>query len=419
MHCFLNVSVGFPAGPSAFQTKDNWIAWSTGELRVDETSFALIFSPTGCGRLAAKPFGCLMGATVLPSGEPSVPGAVMATTNDPVHGHVRFTFQSRGDEEAFGRLGQAAEVAIASRQQGGRRSSFTTRPSFGGYAPDEGFAEMVTAQIVSRYPGSCPVVFTGVELYGAEPGGQGSEVLLGRGAVVLLDPLDTNCVGLYELFFFEDNTADPSLRMPIRPRTKLTRQPPDGPSGGSRLSSVVRRHTMVTRGSIAPCALTIFELSDPASQGFGLAFDTEADAVGFERDFAVRKRVVALSLKTSRGLSSLEALEDQILGLKRLGVVATLQWMVFGLIKLAALFILLDCVLLFLSDSNRPLDGIFSSAIQDMMSMTTLVFRKTFDVGGLTCGLFQRGVSAVALERCVVLPESADVRSCASSLLAT
>merc|ERR1712137_251653 len=145
---------------------------------------------------------------------------------------------------------------------------------------------------------------------------------------------------------------------------------------------------------MAPVSLAIYELADPFTQPFGIAFDAEADAVSFERDFSVRKRVVALSVKIVRGMSSLQALEDRILDMKRHGLAATLKWMVCGLLKLMILATLLDCVLLYVSDQSRPLDRIFSSAIQDVISISTLVVRKMFDISGTTCGLLVRGISA-------------------------
>lgn len=422
--------MGFPAGASAYHTKENWqnanwVLWSTGELRVDSASFALIFSPTGCGKLAAKPLGCLTGAAAVAGVEPSAPSAFVASTSDPVHGLVRLTFQSRGDEDAFGALAQAAELAGSGRYESiaGRRSTMcpSRAPSMGGGPRDGGAAEMIACYVSERHPGSWPVVFTGAELYGPDPrGDQGSEVLLGRGAMVLLDSQDMSRVGSYDLLFYEESSAEASLRVPIGPRTKLTRQPLDVPSSAGRLSVAARRLSFGGGDGRGPGAGagSVFELSVPGGPGFVIAFDAEPDAAGFERDFCVRHRLVTLSLKTSRGSRAVGQLEDQLMDIRQRGVVATLQWLIVMLIKMLILATVLYGAMLYYNDPERPLLETAGAAVQDVADMASVVGVKAAEASALACGLLTRSVSVTSLEQCVALPDSAEVRSCASALLA-
>lgn len=120
MQSFRNVSLCIPAGNASQLGKEdwrgvNWILWSKGDLRIDAMSLMVVFSPAGAGCLAAKPLGCLTGFAVVPGDGCSGARAFVITTNDHVHGLLRCTFQSPGDEESFQTLAQAAEAASASR----------------------------------------------------------------------------------------------------------------------------------------------------------------------------------------------------------------------------------------------------------------------------------------------------------------
>lgn len=426
MHTFQGVTVGFPAGASAYLSKENWqstrwVPWSHGDLRVDRASFGLIFSPAGAGRLAAKPLGCLTGVVAVAAAEPGALGAFVATTNDPVHSLVRLSFQTRADDEAFAALAQAAEEAASSCLQGcgARRSTLGRRSSSSCGPRGEGPVEALAAHVAQQYPGSSPLVFGGAELYGPDPHGEsGSEVLLGRGAVVLLDPPDAGRVGSYQVFFYEESSMEPSLRFAISPRTKLSRQPDDGPIAGSgQLSTASRRLTLGGWEGLGPCCCPVaFSLELPGAPGWAITFDSET-AAGFERDFLVRQRLVALSLKTSRGWRTVGELQEEIMEMRRHGLFATLQWLVMQAFVVLSLLLVLYAAVLYSNDPDRPLLDIVTVALQDASATAMNFGESAAEVGASACGLLMQSVPVAAVGRCVALPDAIETRSCVAALI--
>mmetsp|Transcript_55895 Transcript_55895/g.154797 ORF Transcript_55895/g.154797 Transcript_55895/m.154797 type:complete len:433 (-) Transcript_55895:30-1328(-) len=429
MRCFTGVAVGFPAGASAYHTKDtwqnaNWVLWSTGELRVDGASFGLIFSPSGGGRLAAKPLGCLIGAAPVASTEPGGLRTFVATTNDSVHSLIRLNFQTPADEEAFVELAKAAELACCTSygSSGSRRSTIPggRRSSAAGQPRDEGSADAIAAHVSHQCPGSWPLVYCNVELYGPDPNGEcGSEVLLERGAVVLIDPQDAGRIGNYELLFCEENSAEVCLRLPIGPRTKLTRQQEDAHGGSnSRLSVASRRLTMGGADCAGPaCTATVFGITLPGAPGWSLAFDSEKDAAGFERDFLVRYRLQVLSLKTSRGCRTVGELQGELMELRKWGFLSGLRWLTMQVLVLSVLALVLYSALLYSNDPDRALADVMMLALQDASTTVATFGEKVAEAGTVVCGFISRAVPLAAIERCTALPDAVEARSCIMSLV--
>lgn len=423
MRCFADVTVGFPA--DAYQAKENWqntnwVLWSRAELRVDPASFALVFLPSGVGRLAAKPIGCLTGAAQIAAAETGGIHTFVASTNDPYHGLIRLTFSSQADEDAFGELAQSAEMASSGCYTGSasRCSTICTsrRSSMCGRSRDDAVVEAIAAHVIQQYPSSVPLVFGGAELYGPDPHGEsGSEVLLGRGAVVLVDPIDGCRLGNYDMFFYEESSAEPCLRLPIAPRTRIMRQPDNAVD---RLS-IASRLTLGGAGSARPsCTATVFNVMFPGSLGWAVAFDTETEAAGFERDFCVRQRLVTMSLRTSRGWRTVDDLQRQLMEFRHYGVLATLRWFASQSIVLLALLFVLHAAVLYSNDPSRPLLDVAAVALQDASAMFFIFSEKASETGAATCGFFLRAVPASAVERCTALPFAEDTRSCVASLVA-
>jgi len=403
----------------------NWVLLSKGDLRVDSSSFAMIFSPAkGNGNLAPKPFGCLTGATIVAASEPGALSTFVATTNDPVHGLIRLDFQSLIDEEAFVALAEGAEASSCGRYPGAansRRSSMgmSRRSSMcgPGRPGDCALSEAFRAQICERHPGQVPLVYGGVELYGPDPhGDQGSEVLLSRGAVAMLDSQDTGRVGSYELVFYDEGLAAPLLRLPIGPRMRLDRQREDfdpRASFGGRASLASRRSSMGLGGRPASAA---FNLLVPGGGPWGLVFDTDQDAAGFERDLTVRQRLVTVSLKTSRGWRTVEELQDELLEVRRNGFCATLMWafrwflmsVVFSLFVYAAA----NCA----SEPEKPPLEVALTSVADAVSAFVASLEWLSSMGTATCALLGRCVPASELERCASLPEAVELQSCIRAL---
>eukprot|EP00421_Protoceratium_reticulatum_P044108 CAMPEP_0168432752 /NCGR_PEP_ID=MMETSP0228-20121227/39046_1 /TAXON_ID=133427 /ORGANISM="Protoceratium reticulatum, Strain CCCM 535 (=CCMP 1889)" /LENGTH=469 /DNA_ID=CAMNT_0008446875 /DNA_START=90 /DNA_END=1498 /DNA_ORIENTATION=+ len=405
MRCFKGVAVGFPAGASAYHTKDNWqkatwVLWSTGELRIDTSSFGLIFSPSGGGRLAAKPLGCLTGAAPV-AAETGGPNMFVATTNDPVHGLVRLSFQSGADEQAFAALAQAAEIASSGLRAGGRRSSCLGRRSSVVGRPRDDSVDAVAALVSEQHPGCWPLVLGCCELCGPDPHGEGgSEVLLGQGAVVLLDPQDASRVGSYEFLFYDEGSAEPALRLPIGPRTRVARQR-DEASG---------RSSLARRASFAGSDGRAVDVTVPGAPGWTIVFDSHADAAGFERDFSVRQRLVAISLKPPAA-----ELQGELSELRQRGALAALRRLLLqALVLLAVAFAAYAC-LLHADEPERPVLETAAVAFRDASAAAAVLGERVVEAGAAACSALTRAVPAAALERCTALPDAAEARSCVAA----
>lgn len=421
MQCFQGVTVGFPAGARGACGQDwqsiNWVVWSTGELRVDATSLGIVFIPKGGHNFAAKPLGCLTGASAT-GAEPGIPNTFVATTNDLVHSIVRLSFQGPADEEAFAALARSAEMA-ASACRPSRRSSVEGSPT-GSPVGGCGFRSAATEQLVEainkQFAGSWPLIFGGAELYGPDPHGDGgSEVLLGRGAVVLLDPpQDVDRVGTYELLFFEETTGEPVLRAPVGPRMKLSRQKAEtcmnGRLSSARLSTAARRVS-----ALGTSVAASFDFSAHGETGWALTFDLEEEAMSFVRDLNVRLRLAKVSLNFSRRGRTVERLQGELFDMQGSFFNTLLRWMLqIGV--LVVFLVILHGVMIYYNDPQRPFMEIAAEAVRDAMDMSGFFFSTVQKVSSTACQMLGQTVPMSTLQNCASLPYATDVQACIMAL---
>lgn len=422
MHCFKGVTVGFPSGARGACGQDwqnvNWVVWSTGELRIDRASLSIVFVPAGGHNFAAKPLGCLTGASA-ESGEPGGPNTFVATTNDLVHGVVRLSFQDRADEEAFAALARSAEMATSACRPS-RRSSVGGSPT-GSPVGACGWRSAATEQLVEainkQFAGVWPLIFGGAELYGPDPhGDSGSEVLRGRGAVVLLDPpQDLDRIGEYELVFFEETTGEPILRAPVGPRMKLTRQKAETYMNGrlstARLSTASRRVS-----ALGTSVAASFDFSAHGETGWALTFDLEEEAMSFVRDLFVRLRLAKVSLRMSRGMRTVERLQGELFDLQGSLFATLLRWL-FQLCLLIAFFVMVYGGIIYYNDPQRPIPDIAAEAIEGAMSISGLFFSTVQKVSETACQMLGQTVPTSSLESCAALTYAQDVQACVMELV--
>jgi len=428
MQCFATVSVAFPANASVCHPREAWsstpwIDWCTGELRIDRTSLIMVFSPGGCGALTAKPLGCLLSAaaTENPAGHSGQP-AFVASTNDSVHSIIRFTFAHADDAVAFAAIAQSAETSsmILCQGSGSRRSTMAAgrRSSIAGCFRDDVAWETLHAHLSQQFPGQLPVVFGGSELFGPDPHGDiGSEVLLGRGAVVLVDPNNGCRVGAYELFFYEEGNQQPCLRLPVGPRTRLIRQPDDTLGGSDRLSLASHRPSFCGSDGKGAYRATAYTLLCPGVSGWTLAFDSENEAASFERDFSVRQRLVALSLKTSQGWRFADSLHGELMDLRRSGLLLMLRQLLQRALVLVILLIFLYAAMLFSSSPNKSLADVTAQTLNDAVAVAQFFVGRAAEAGTMTCGVFTEAISASEVRRCADLPFAEDAQTCIARLV--
>jgi len=294
----------------------------------------------------------------------------------------------------------------------GRRSTLGTvgrRTSCCPGASGESLSEAFRAQLNDRHAGMWPIIHGTVELYGPDPriGGE-TEVLLGRGALVLLDSQESSRVGCYELLFYDESYVAPILRLPMGPRLKLAAQPMT-PNGGSD----ARRQTM---GGPLLTMRPSFDLSIPGGGPWGVVFDLEADAMAFARDFAVRYRLVALSVKTTRGWRTVRDLQDEIMEMRRRGLLASLERFFFQALFLICISLLVYACALYSNDSSRPILDVAVAAITDAWVAFTTSVGWASDLGATACGLLTPVVPIAEVQRCLA-PSQADVRPCMANLV--
>eukprot|EP00440_Ansanella_granifera_P062578 gb/GFBE01067853.1/.p1 GENE.gb/GFBE01067853.1/~~gb/GFBE01067853.1/.p1 ORF type:complete len:454 (+),score=95.57 gb/GFBE01067853.1/:1-1362(+) len=413
---FPDVTVGFPQGGAARPGKHDWgsastswVIWTTGELRLEPASLALFFTPANrIGGMQAKPLGCLLTAAPMP---PSVPGdslSFVVTTNDPVHAVMRLGFSRPADEDTFAALAKTAEAAGAGSFYGRRSSVRMSMAPVPADASDE-----LTMHIRERHPDKwLALVFGGCELYGPEPGGDpSSEVLLGRGAVALLDPRDTGRVGSFELVYYDESTPEPMFRTAIGPRTRLTPQPQEE---RSRLSMASRRLSARPVG-----AGMAFDFSGNGTDILAFSFDDETTADAFARDLTVRIKLAALSQKTWRGKQAMADLQGELQAMQSRGLFAMLlRWVVKAVLAITFL-LCLHGGSLYMAEPEKPIDDLVQRALADGMSVAAAAAAFASNAGATICQMTGRSISTGDLERCTSMLDAAAAKECVATLVAS
>merc|ERR1719331_2444379 len=138
--------------------------------------------------------------------------------------------------------------------------------------------------------GRNPIVFNVAHVFGR--GAHGEHISLHRAIVVLLDPVQCNRIGEYEMQVFaapEKETLQ-AFDISFAGATDM----PDAP---------VIRFSISPSSCIAVPYPSVAEIAAHGVKGpssYTLQFHTAAEADAFARDFQVRSRVMKLSLRTAR-----------------------------------------------------------------------------------------------------------------------
>lgn len=393
---FQEVSVDISAGAG-------WVRWCIGELRVDPLSFELVFLATGSSFASAKPLGCLRRATAAAASQPGGKTLFIVDATDPVrpaaHGQFRFGFRTAEDERLFFELARSAELP---EQRASHHEHFSGTASSSSSCR-RASADALRALIERRHHGACPVVAYGAQLLGNDPrGGLGSEVALGRGAAVLLDPKDSERVGMYQLLFYDDTCLESILQLPVGPRTRLVPHP----QNRSRDRSLV-----------------CFRLQAPEVNGVTLAFDEQVDAREFLREFNVRQQLVAVSMKVANGRHTLVELQDELGRRRQIGTCSdvclqTVRWLV--LLALVGLCGHVALLVAARSPEQTLLDVAFA-ALEDCAMAVGYAFTQAAELSmaaaSTSCSLMFPAVPLEAAESCIRLEDTVEVRACMDALL--
>merc|ERR1712187_566235 len=126
------------------------------------------------------------------------------------------------------------------------------------------------------------------------------------GAEVLLDSHEVNRIGSHDLLFYDADCSQPKLCLPIGPRLKIEeqREDPFAATSGGRLS-LAARLSMAGAGSCIA-----YDILLQGGVTHVITFDTEESAATFLRDFNVRQKLSALSVRTWRKNIAFESLQQ-------------------------------------------------------------------------------------------------------------
>mmetsp|Transcript_46439 Transcript_46439/g.108118 ORF Transcript_46439/g.108118 Transcript_46439/m.108118 type:complete len:396 (-) Transcript_46439:126-1313(-) len=343
----------------------DWAAWSKGELTVEGSSYLLIFKPhDGSKAMAAKPLGALIKASGIPPVEESL--TFVVSTSDSMHRTYRFAFESVPDTQKFQAIAKTAEAAHkeASRQaaQAVNRNGF-----------DDGSA-LLEAAVKEAFPSRWPLVYGGAEFFGPDPAGDaGSEVLLGHGVAVLLDPTVEEAsrrVGSYELIFYgEDDGVQKSVaRIPIGPKMALQQQKLD------------------TKDEDGPAVA--FDLKpSPAEQTRTITFEDAAVAATFRRDFSVRQRVMELASMSSKKQRQVESARDELEELRQKSLVASVMRILRVLLVVIVLAAIARASLLYQANKDMTPAQCAEALLEDVMNVAGNARATTVGVGSAACQL--------------------------------
>jgi len=269
---FVDVMVSIPTGLPG-HGEATFVQWSAGTLVVNQ-SHELSFDLAGATHLGQKRLGCLLCASGVLQVDQGRTLDVKTEGSGSGPQLYRIEFRSSKDAQVMADIADSAqskEYDAWHHAEGARSDREAT------------LEEDVRRTLKARVP----LVHRGMQLYGADPGGDaGSEVLLGEGVIALLDPpaRSSERVGNYEILFYgeENGALEPVARFAIGPRMVLKELP---------------REKAEFDDDEAPAVS--FKLAIKDGPVHTVTFDDADQAAEFERDFLVRQRVMSLALASA------------------------------------------------------------------------------------------------------------------------
>lgn len=384
---FTDVSISLPSkvqGPDAEEEwqEVDWVVWSSGEVSIDTESFLMIFKPSGSATVKAKPLGNLIRSSVAQGEDESK--TFIVTTSESLHRMYRLTFSSSKHAADFSRISEQAEKA--------NEASSIVKDLDGDSANEANLR--LEAEIQAQLHDRVPLTYAGSELYGPDPNGDSStEVLLGRGVAVLIDPPDDSSrVGSYELLFYseDEGASSPIKRVTIGPKMTFKRQSP---------SQEVADASFVISATGLPVHTLTFEAANVAA--------------AFSRDFTVRKRLMDISLKTARGQQTANQIRGELEDFKSRSFSAQVRRALCVLLILAITALLCRLALLFLQDKVKraPLEYV-KILSRDIQQVTKTLTSSVWSTGLKVCEVAFGAVPTEDLRRCRKLTQVSEMKRC-------
>lgn len=275
-----------------------------------------------------------------------------------------------------------------------------------GFISDEALCRRHVLNLSSRvkrsFGGRLPVAFTVGDARGV--GGNGEHVTIGRCVLLLVDPVQSDCVGDYEMHIFaaEGNateTADfPVVKVSISPWSRAVRS-----------ASVVVEIAM-----------------HGAKEGphtYTLQFHSAIDAEAFDRDFQVRCKVMKLSLRNARQQRGGWSIRPHSCGR---GLCYQLKCLVFYAMAILIGFFAVHAFVLSKADVTQEPVEFVAAAFSDAKAAAFYIGQTAVEVGtyvgatacsSVCAGQRAGSLSMAQLERCLALTGTTARVECAQDLV--
>mmetsp|Transcript_89161 Transcript_89161/g.140831 ORF Transcript_89161/g.140831 Transcript_89161/m.140831 type:complete len:399 (-) Transcript_89161:277-1473(-) len=388
---FSRVSVSIPSQVRGSEAEDewqevDWVRWHQGELLVDEEGFLMVFKPSEA-RVKPIPMGNLIGAASVGDGDDSQ-CTLVVHASDAMYRQLRFSFESPKIAEEFKKLAQKAQakhVALSEVNEASKTSDVV--------------ASALVAAIKEKYAGRYPLVFDGAELYGpAENAGhEGSENLLGSGALVLLDPEESeDKVGRYSLLFFaEDGVSEPLKTFSIGPHMlKRMEDEEDGP-------------------------VACFEFDSPGAAVHQLAFDALDTALAFARDYRVRAKLIDVSLKTVNRGNQVREARSKIEELQRNSLGERLKSFACTLLMLLMVAVFLRVAIMYMQQPDKAPQEYLLIVTTEAFQVFRVLRSLFCQAGSQVCELALGTIPVAQLQKCVSVGGMSQINECIAKLVSS
>lgn len=275
-----------------------------------------------------------------------------------------------------------------------------------GFISDEalgrGHMLKLSSGVQRSFGGRLPVAFTVGDARGV--GENGEHVPIGRCVLLLVDPVQSDCVGDYEMHIFaaEGNATEtsdyPVVKVSISPWSRAVRS--------------------------APVVVEIaMHGAKEGPHSYSLKFHSAADADAFERDFQVRCKVMKLSLRNARQQRGGRSMSSRS---GSCSLCYQLKCLVFYAMAICIGFFAVHALVLAKADVTQQPVEFVAAAFSDAQAAAFYIGRTAIDagtyVGATACSSIcadkpAGGLPMAQLELCLALPGTTARIECAQALV--
>jgi hypothetical protein len=353
----------------------------------------LVFTPENTG-VRAKPMGHLINAKQLANQDEDRTLAV--TTKDALHRVIRFTFGDIRSASDFAQLAMKASIKEGMAAKQAERNCASARS-------EAKASSELEAEVRKHLASSTPALFGAVDLYGPEPEGRhGSEVLLGRGVLALVDPpIGEKTLGSYQLLFFseDEGVREISKRFEIGPKMGLKRQ--------------CDEDQLDADGPVASFVL-------PAHRGVPahtITFNHPDVAESFARDYRVRQRLMEVAHKTAGSTRQVGDLRGQLEDLKQRSLYMRLLRFLCFVSVLTVIGCVVRLAMIYAEDTSKSVPELLQAVTRELGVFSRMWRNFWGETSNEICQLVVGTVPADQVKKCAAVTGNAEVRKCIEHLV--